>query len=60
MEKKFIYCTDDEVAEQLLSCYNLISKSQDGAYIFENRPKKAAFNFSNIKGKVAFSDRLVF
>ncbi len=60
MEKKFIYCTDEGAAEQLLSYYKLISKSQDGTYIFENKPKKAAFDFSNIKGKVAFSNILIF
>lgn len=59
MDKHFIYCTDKVVAEQLCSFYRLISKSEDGTYIFENNPIKAGFDFSNIQSKVIFSNMLM-
>lgn len=60
MEKKFIYCKDEGLAQQLLAYYKLISKGQDGTYVFENIPTKDHFDFSNIKSKVAFGDKLLF
>lgn len=61
MEKKFIYCKDEELAQQLTVYYKLISKGQDGIYVFENTPIKDHFDFSNIeKGKVAFTNKLLF
>lgn len=61
MEKKFIITKDADVANQLSAYYKLISKSHDGsAWIFENIPIKDHFDFSNINGKVAFSNKLLF
>ena len=61
MEKKFIYCKDEELAKQLIIYYKLISKSQDDTYVFENVPIKDRFDFSNIeKGKVVFTNKLLF
>jgi len=61
MEKKFIYCKDEELAKQLIVYYKLISKSQDDTYVFENAPIKDRFDFSNIeKGKVVFTNKLLF
>jgi hypothetical protein len=61
MDTKFIITKDAEVAEKLSAYYKLISKSHDGAaWVFENIPIKDHFDFSNIKGKVAFSNKLLF
>jgi hypothetical protein len=61
MEKKFIITKDAEVANQLSAYYKLISKSQnDTVWVFENIPIKDPFDFSNINGKVAFSNKLLF
>lgn len=61
MDKKFIITKDAEVANQLSVYYKLISKSHDGAtWVFENIPIKDHFDFSNINGKVAFSNKLLF
>ena len=61
MDKKFIITKDADVAEQLSACYKLISKSHDGSvWVFENIPMKDHFDFSNINGQVAFSNKLLF
>lgn len=61
MDKKFIVTKDKEVAEQLLVRYKLVSKSQNGdMWVFENNPDVSCFDFSNIRGKVAFSNKLLF
>lgn len=61
MEKKFIFTKDEELAKRLLVYYKLISKGQDGTYVFENTPIKEHFDFSNIeKGKVVFTNKLLF
>lgn len=61
MEKKFIITKDAEVANQLSAYYKLISKSHDDTvWVFENIPIKDHFDFSNINGKVAFSNKLLF
>ena len=61
MDKKFIVTKDKEVAEQLLVRYKLVSKSQNGdMWVFENNPDVSYFDFSNIRGKVAFSNKLLF
>ena len=61
MEKKFIITKDAEVANQLSAYYKLFSKSCDGTvWVFENIPIKDHFDFSNINGKVAFSNKLLF
>lgn len=60
-DKKFIITKDAEVATQLSAYYKLLSKSHDGkAWVFENIPIKDHFDFSNINGKVAFSNKLLF
>lgn len=59
-DKKFIITKDESVASQLLEHYKLISKNHDGTYVFENISIKDHFDFSNIKGKVAFSNKLLF
>lgn len=60
-EQKFIITKDAEVANQLSAYYKLISKSHDGVvWVFENIPFKDHFDFSNINGKVAFSNKLLF
>ena len=60
-DAKFIITKDAEVATQLAAYYKLISKSYDGTmWIFENIPTKDHFDFSNINGKVAFSNKLLF
>lgn len=61
MDKKFIVTKDKEVAKQLLVHYKLVSKSQnDDMWVFENNPDVYCFDFSNIRGKVAFSNKLLF
>ena len=62
MEKKFIYCKDEELAKQLIAFYKLISKGQDGTWVFENIPIKDHFDFSkiDIQKKVAFGNKLLF
>lgn len=61
MNKKFIITKDADVAEKLTAYYKLISKSHDGAvWVFENVPIGDHYDFSNIKGKVAFSNKLLF
>ena len=61
MDKKFIITKDADVANQLTAYYKLISKSYDGSvWVFENIPIKDHFDFSNINGKVAFSNKLLF
>ena len=60
-DKKFIITKDAEVAIQLSAYYKLVSKSHDGkVWVFENIPIKDHFDFSNINGKVAFSNKLLF
>lgn len=60
--KKFIYCKDKDIVEQLIKHYKLISKNQDGTCVFENTPIDCHLDFSKIdyKKKVAFSNRLLF
>ena len=61
MDKKFIITKDADVASQLSAYYKLISKSCDGTlWVFENIPINDHFDFSNINGKVAFSNKLLF
>lgn len=61
MDKKFIITKDADVAKQLSAYYKLISKNQNGTmWVFENIPIKDHFDFSNINGKVAFSNKLLF
>lgn len=61
MDKKFIITKDAEVAKQLAAYYKLFSKSHnDTFWVFENVPIKDHFDFSNINGKVAFSNKLLF
>ena len=60
-DKKFIITKDAEVASQLSAYYKLFSKSHDNTvWVFENIPIKDHFDFSNINGKVAFSNKLLF
>lgn len=60
-QDKFIITKDAELANQLSAYYKLISKSYDGTtWVFENIPIKDHFDFSNINGKVAFSNKLLF
>ena len=61
MQEKFIITKDAEVANKLSAYYKMISKSHDGTvWVFENIPIKDHFDFSNINGKVAFSNKLLF
>ncbi len=61
MDKKFIITKDADIAKQLSAYYKLISKNQNGTmWVFENIPVKDHFDFSNINGKVAFSNKLLF
>lgn len=61
MDKKFIITKDAELANKLSAYYKMISKSHDGStWVFENIPIKDHFDFSNINGKVAFSNKLLF
>ena len=60
-EQKFIITKDAEVAAQLSAYYKLFSKNHDDTvWVFENIPIKDHFDFSNINGKVAFSNKLLF
>ena len=60
-DKKFIITKDAEAAEQLAAHYKLFSKSCNGTvWVFENIPTGEHFDFSNINGKVAFSNKLLF
>lgn len=61
MEKKFIITKDAETAKVLSAYYKLFSKSHDSSiWVFENIPTQEHFDFSNINGKVAFSNKLLF
>jgi hypothetical protein len=60
-QNKFIITKDADLANKLSAYYKLISKSCDGTtWVFENIPIKDHFDFSNINGKVAFSNKLLF
>lgn len=60
MDKKFIYCKDEELAKLLLSHYKLIQKFNN-TYVFENVPINKHFDFSNIeKSKFIYTNKLLF
>lgn len=60
MDKKFIYCNDEELSKKLLSHYKLIQKSNN-FYIFENVPNGRCFDFSQVdKSKFTYTNKLLF
>ena len=60
MNKKFIYCKDEELSKSLLSHYKLVVNFNN-TYVFENVPINKHFDFSNIeKSKFIYTNKLFF